>query len=147
MNSGVSNAAMPLKLRHFVEGSVDGAFRGRSVVADNEVDQRVVEDLELLNGVDEPADVVVGVLQEPGVHLHLSFQDGSQFFGHVIPSRDLGVAFGEVGIGADDPEFLLAFEGDLALTIPAVCELTLVLVSPLLWARGAERGWRRARST
>ena len=39
---------------------------------------------------------------------------------------------GKVGVGRDHPELLLAGEGALALRIPAVVELALVLVRPLL---------------
>ena len=49
--------------------------------------------------------------------------------------------------GGMTPEFLLPLEGDLALLVPAVRELALVLVDPLLSARGAARAWRPARST
>ena len=49
---------------HRVEGADDRAFRRGAVVADDVVDDRVVEDLELGERVDEAADVVVGELQE-----------------------------------------------------------------------------------
>ena len=39
----------------------------------------------------EPADVVVGVLQERRVHLHLPGQHGLELVGHVVPGRDLVV--------------------------------------------------------
>jgi len=50
---------------------------GRSaVVADDVIDERVVEDVELLQPVEQPADMVVGVLQESGIDLHLAPQNG-----------------------------------------------------------------------
>ena len=48
-----------------------GAFRARPVVAVDVVDERVLEDAEILERVDEPSDVMVGVLEEAGVDLHL----------------------------------------------------------------------------
>ena len=50
----------------------------------------------------------------------------------------------EHGIGGDDAQLLLSLEGDLALLVPAVGELALVLVDPLLRhvmrrVRGARR--------
>ena len=44
-----------------------------------------------LEGVDEPADVVVGVLEEAGVDLHLAREHGLQLVGHVVPGGDLVV--------------------------------------------------------
>jgi hypothetical protein len=61
----------------------------------------------LLQGVDDPADVVVGVLQGARIDLHLAFQDGLDLLGHVVPGRYLVVAGGQVGVGANDAEFLL----------------------------------------
>ncbi len=38
------------------------------------VDQRVVEHAEILERIDQPADVMVGVLEEAGVDLHLALE-------------------------------------------------------------------------
>ena len=75
-----------------VEGAAEGALGGRPVVADDVVDEGVVEDPELLEGVDEPTDVVVRVLEEAGVDLHLAGEHRLQLVGHVVPGRDLLVA-------------------------------------------------------
>ena len=73
-----------------------------------------------------------------------------ELVGHVVPRRDLGVTGGELGVGGDDPELLLAGERALALHVPAVVELPGVLVGPLLGdvvrgVRGAR--WRSRRRT
>ncbi len=56
---------------------VHRALGRRPVVADDHVDQRVVEDAELLERVEQPADVVVGVVEEAGVDLHLAGEDAA----------------------------------------------------------------------
>ena len=76
--------------------------------------------------------MVVGVLQEPGVDLHLAGQHRLQLVGHVVPRRDLGVPGGQLGVRRDDPQLLLAGEGALALDVPAVVEGSDVAVGPLL---------------
>ena len=143
MNSGVSKAGHPVEVGHLVEGTVHGALGRGTVVADDVVDDRVVQDLEVLDGVDQPADVVVGVLQEPGVDLHLPGQHRLELLGHVVPRRDLVVAHGQLGIVGDHPQLLLPGEGALALDVPAVVELPCVLVGPFL--RHVMRGVRGAR--
>ena len=91
MNSAVSSAAAPLKREHLVERAVDRPLGRGAVVADDVVDQRVVEDLQVLQGLNQAPDVMVGVLQEAGVHLHLPGQHRLQLVGHVVPGRDLAV--------------------------------------------------------
>jgi len=99
--------------------------------ADDVIDERVVEDLEVLERVDEPTDVVVGVLHEPGVDLHLPREKGLHVVGHVVPRGDLFVARGQLGVGRNDAERLLPRERLLAHRVPALVELALVLVGPL----------------
>ena len=84
----------------------------------------------------------VGVLEEPGVHLHLALEHRLELVGHVVPRGDQVVARRELGVGRDHAELLLPGEGLLALLVPAVGELALVLLDPLVGARGAGRGWR-----
>ena len=72
-----------------VERPVDRALRRGTVVADDVVDERVLEDAEVVERIDEPTDVVVRVLEEPGVDLHLTREDGLHLVGHVVPGGDL----------------------------------------------------------
>jgi hypothetical protein len=92
----------------------------------------VIQDAQVLEGVEDPAGVVVGVLQEPGVDLHLAGQDRLERLLHLVPGRDLLVPLGQLCVLGDDPELLLAGEGLLPQRVPALVEAALVLVGPLL---------------
>ena len=132
MNSTVSMRAGAVERDALAEGAVDRALTRGAVVADDQVDQRVVEDLQAGQGVDEPADVVVGVLQESGVDLHLPGQHRLQVVGHVVPGRDLRRSRGQLGVGRDDPGLPLPLDGLLAQRVPAGVEPAGVPVGPLL---------------
>ena len=119
MNSVVSRKAAPLSVSSSLNVPLRGALGGGPVVADDVVHERVVEDLQVGEAVDQPADVVVGVLHEPGVDLHLAGQHRLEVVGHVVPRRDLGWAGGELGVGRDHAEVLLPGEDLLAQRVPA----------------------------
>ena len=114
-----------------VEAAVRRAFRRGAVVADDVVDERVLEDPEVAERIDQPADVVVGVLEEPGVDLHLPCEHGLQVVRHVLPGGDLRGTIRELRVGRNHAQFLLARKRPLAERIPAVVELALVFVRPL----------------
>jgi hypothetical protein len=63
---------MPFKCRHFIEAAVDRALCGGSVVPDNVIDQRVVENAEIGKRIHQAADMVIDLLQESGIDLHLT---------------------------------------------------------------------------
>jgi hypothetical protein len=121
-----------IEVGHFVIGPVEGAFGGGAVVADDVVDEGVVEDLEFLEHFDDPADVMIGVFEEAGVDLHLPAEDGFEGFGHVGPGGDFLGARGELAGGGNDAELFLAGEDLVAELIPTLVELALVLVGPFL---------------
>ena len=116
---------------HLVERPVDGALRRGPVVADDVVDQRVIQDAEILDRIHQPPDMVVGVLQEPGIHLHLTGQHRLQRIGHVVPGRDLLMPSRQHRVGRNHAELLLADQDLLAQHIPTRVETTLVPVRPL----------------
>ena len=122
-------------------GAVEATLGGSAVVADDVHHQGVVEQLEVLEGVDHPSGVEVGVLQEPGVHLHLVRQDRLALVGDVVPGGDALGPGGQVGVRRDHPELLLPGERRLARRVPAVVEPAAVLRDPLL--RHVVRGVRR----
>ena len=90
-----------VEVDHLVVGAVQRALGRGAVVADDVVDERVLEDAEVLEGVEQPADVVVGELEEARVDLHLAAQHRLQLLRHVVPGRDLLVARGQLGVRRD----------------------------------------------
>ena len=120
-----------VEVAHLVEAPVDPTLGRGAVVADDVVNERVVEDVQLLQQVHDAANVVVGEFHEAGIHLHLPAQHGLERFGHRVPGRHLLGARGELAVGRDDPELLLPGEGLLAQLVPALVELALVFVGPL----------------
>ena len=121
-----------VEVDHLVVGAVQRALGRRAVVADDVVDQRVVEQVQLLQRIEQPADMVVGILQEPGVDLHLPAQHRLECVRHLVPGRDFLVPRGELAIRRNDAQLLLAREGLFAQLVPALVELALVLVRPFL---------------
>ena len=117
---------------HLVERAGDRALHAGAVVAPDVEDQRVVEVAHLLDGVEQPADVPVGVLLEAGVDLHLPGVELLLCLVERVPGREDIGPFGQLGVLRDDAELLLALERRLAQLVPAVVELALVLVGPLL---------------
>ena len=123
-----------------VEGPVHRPFGAGSVVADDVVDQRVLEDPEVVEGVHEPPDVVVCVLEEAGVDLHLAGEHGLQLVGHVVPGGNLLMPSSQLGLVGDDAERLLPFDDLLAEGVPALIELTLCTCPPTQQERDAGHG-------
>ena len=62
----------PVEGNHLVERALGRALPRGAVIAKDVEDERIVEDLQVGQGVDQTPDMVVGVLQEPGIDLHLA---------------------------------------------------------------------------
>ena len=139
-------AARAVEDDELVEAAVRRPFRGGAVVADDHVDERVVEDLQLLERVDQPPDVVVGVLHEARVDLHLAREHRLQIVRRVVPGGDLRGSRGQLRVLRDDAELLLAGQRLLAQRVPALVELALVAGPTTPAARGAGRASHRGRS-
>ena len=88
--------------------------RGRAVVAHEVDDQRVLGLAEVLDGVQHPADLGVGVGEEAGVDLHQPRGHRLVAIGVVVPGRDLLRARREQRAGRDDAQLQLARVGLLA---------------------------------
>ena len=128
--------------RELVERAGDRAFHAGAVVAVDVDHQRVVQLTHLLDRVDHPAHVPVGVLAVARVHLHLPRVQGLLVLGQGIPGRERLVAGGQLRVGRDHAQPLLPLERLLPVRIPAAVELPLVPGRPLL--RHMVRGVRAA---
>ena len=117
--------------RQLVERAGDRALHTGAVIPPDPDDQRVVQLAELVDRVDDPADVVVGVLGVPGVDLHLAGVVGLEFVRDVVPGGERLVPRRQLRVGGDHAEFLLPGEDLLAQPVPPLVELALVLVRPL----------------
>ena len=127
--------------QHLVEGAGDAAL-GRGAVVGDDHDQRVVELADLLERVEDAAEVVVGVRDEAGVDLHHPGVEAPLVVGQRVPLGHVGIARRELGVRRQQAELLLAREHRLAVGVPARVELALVAVGPLL--RHVVRSVRRA---
>ena len=125
---------------HSTTGRILGAG---PVIALDVDDQGVVELAEFLDRIDQAPYLMIAVRQRRGVALHLPGTYPFHVRRQVIPTF---VVFGgrvECGIGWDHPDLLLLLIGHLPLAVPAVVELALELVDPLL--RGMVGSVRSAR--
>ena len=109
-----------------------GPALGAGPVVGHGDDQRVVEGVDALEEVEQAPDVVVGVLQKTGVHLHHARIDLALVRRALAPGFDIGIVARQLGVGGNDTQFLLAGKDLLAIGIPAVIELALVFVGPFL---------------
>ena len=141
---------MPLKSRLLVDRPVGAALAAGAVVGHQD-DHRVLPLPGLLQVVEQPPDVVVGVGEEPGVDLGhpreqplLAVRQRVPRLGDVQrrerlavgPLAGLGradrVDRRQLGVGRDDAHLLLPGQGLLAHRLVAHVELALELVDPLL---------------
>ena len=61
----MSRSPSTVEIQHLVERAVQRALGGRTVIADDVVNERVVENAELAQAIQQPADMVVGVSMKP----------------------------------------------------------------------------------
>jgi len=64
-----------VEVGHLVVRAVQRPLGRGTVVANDVVDEGIVENVELLQAVEQASDMVVGVLHEPRIDLHLAAQD------------------------------------------------------------------------
>ena len=122
----------PVLHRQLVERAGDRALHAGAVIPPDPQHERVLQLAELIDRVDHPADVVIGVLGEARVHLHLPGVKRLQLVRDVVPRRERLIARRQLRIGRDHPERLLPGERLLTQLVPALVELALVLRRPLL---------------
>ena len=106
----------------FVRCAVDHAFSARAVVAADVDDQGVVEFAEIVDGLDDPADLIVGVRKVRPVDVHLFGEELFLFPREGIPLRQFLRPRRQLGIGRHDAEPLLVGEDRVAQLVPAAVE-------------------------
>ena len=121
----------PVLHRQLVERAGDRALHARAVVAEDVDHERVLELAHLLDRVEQPPDVPVGVLLVAGVDLHLARVELLLALRERVPRRESVGSWCEHGVGRDHAQLLLPFEGLLAQRVPALVELAAVLLAPL----------------
>ena len=132
--------------RHLVERARRRPLQAGAVVAPDVEDQRVVEVAHLLDLVEQPADVPVGVVHEARVDLHLPRVELLRRVVERVPGVEEIGPLGQHRVLRDHAELLLPLEDLLAERVPALVELALVLVGPVRRRRGAARGRSRSSS-
>ena len=96
----------PVERDHPVERAGQPTPDAGAIVTGDVDDQRVVEDMQVFQGVDHPTHLVVGVLHVAGVDLHLPRQHGLQYLRHVVPGGDLLRPYSQLGVGGDDSQLI-----------------------------------------
>ena len=136
-----------VEVGHLVVHADHAALGARAVVAGDVEDQRVVQFADLLDRIHETADMVIGVGDEAGEHLGLAAEQFLVRFRQRIPGGEILRLRRQLRVGGNDARLLLPLEGRLAHLVPALIELAVELLDPLLAARDAARGSRRSRNT
>ena len=121
----------PVLHRQLVEGAGQRALQAGAVVAEDVDDERVVELAQLLDRVEQAADVPVGVLLEAGIDLHLPRVQLLLAVRKRVPGREVVRSRRQHRVRRDHAQRLLPLEGLLAERIPALVELAAVLLAPL----------------
>ncbi len=119
---------------HLVHHTERTALLRRAVVGQHDEDG-VVELAHAAQPVDQPADLVVGVIEERGERLLESGGDLLLVLGQVVPGVDARVAGRELGALGDHAEFELALVPTLADDVPAL------VVAPRYLSRYACGAW------
>ena len=133
----LEDAVEELHLVHHAERAT--LLRGPVVGQHDE--HRVVELTEVAQTVDEPADLVVGVIEEGRKRLLQATRQPLLVLGKVVPGVDARVSGSELRALGDHAEFELTFEPALAHDVPAFVVLALVLLE--VAGRSLVRGVRR----
>ena len=101
-------------------------------VVGQQKNQRVVELTELLEVVDEPADLGIGVLEERGERLLQACGQATLVLGEGVPRLDAGVAGSQFGVGGEQPHLDLPSKPLFASDVPPVVEGSTVLLHVLV---------------
>ena len=92
---GRFDGSQTVEIGHLVEAAVDGSFGRGAVVPNDVVDERIVGDAQIVERIEQPADMLVGVFHEGGIDLHLA--DQHRFRGDRHPEGVEGTAVAASG--------------------------------------------------
>ena len=117
----------------FVRRAVEHAFGARAVVATDVDDQGVVEFAEVLDGLDDAPDLMVGVGEIGSIDIRLLDEELFLFKTERIPFRQFFRPRRQLGVLGHDAQPLLVGEDRLAHLVPALVEEVHVadLLDPL----------------
>ena len=133
--------------RHLIEAAVDRALGGGAVVADDVIDQRVVEHAEIGKRIHEAPDMVIDLLQEAGIDLHLARENGLQVRRHFVPRGNFRVTGGQRRIVRNDAELLLPGERSPRAACPSRRRTCLCICPTIPSGHDGARASRPARNT
>ena len=119
-----------VEIGHLVEQSVHAAFGACAVVAEDVEDQRVFELAHVRDSVDEPPDLVVGVLGKAREDLHLACKELLFLRAQPVPVLDRRRLRGELRPWGHDAQPDLPDEGLFAEPVPTPVEIALVFGDP-----------------
>ena len=120
-----------LSKQRAIDIPVQRAFFAGAIVADGDEDQRVVELSDLLQVIDQAANLKVRVGQIARIHFHEARIELLLFRRQLVPGLDVRIAIRKDRIGGNHAKFLLALKDLFAISIPALVELALVLIAPV----------------
>ena len=121
----------PVQRRQLVERARERALHAGAVIPPDPHHDRVLELAHLVDRVDDPADVPVGVLGVARVDLHLTGVQALVRLIQRVPGRERVIARRQLRIGRDDTQRLLPRERLLAHHVPALVKRAPVLIRPL----------------
>ena len=121
-----------VEVGHLVVHADEAALGAGAVVAGDVDEQRVVQLADVLQRLHEPPDLVIGVLQESREHLGLAREETPLVRRQRVPGLDVLRPGGQPGVRRDHAQLLLPLDRFVADLVPALVELALVLVGPLL---------------
>ena len=116
----------PVEELHLVHHPERAALLRRPVVGEHD-EHGVVELPEPPKTVDQPSDLVVGVVEEGGERLLETARQSLLVLREVVPGVDARIAWCELGPLGDHSQLQLALEPALPHDVPALVELPAVL--------------------
>ncbi len=121
-----------VEVGHLVVHADEAALGAGAVVAGDVDEQRVVQLADVLQRLHESPDLVIGLLQESREHLGLAREQAPLVRRQRVPGLDVLRPVGQPGARRDHAQLLLPLERLSPNLVPALVELALVLVGPLL---------------